>query len=134
MAKDQTVNIFWFRRDLRLEDNAGLYEALKSGKPVIPVFIFDREILDLLDDKSDRRVEFIVSVIEEMQLQLTALGTSLELYYDKAVNAWEKITRNFSIDTVFTNHDYEPYAQERDAQVKTLLEKKAISFKTLKTR
>ena len=111
MAKEQIVNIFWFRRDLRLEDNAGLYEALKAGRPVVPVFIFDREILDLLEDKSDRRVEFILSAIEEMQLQLTALSSSMEVYYDKAFDAWEKICTDFAIDTVYTNHDYEAYAQ-----------------------
>ena len=132
MAKDQIVNIFWFRRDLRLEDNAGLYHALKSGRPVVPVFIFDRAILDLLENKADRRVEFILSAIEEMQMQLIALGSSFEVYYDKAINAWEKIINDFTIDTVYTNHDYEDYAQERDAGVKKNLEKKGIQFKTFK--
>jgi deoxyribodipyrimidine photo-lyase len=74
------VNIFWFRRDLRLDDNAGLYHALKSNKPVLPIFIFDTNILDELEDKADRRVEFIHAALEEMQEQLIKLGSSLDVY------------------------------------------------------
>ena len=61
------VNVFWFRRDLRLHDNAGLYQALRQGKPVVPIFIFDRNILDELDEREDRRVEFIHSSLQELQ-------------------------------------------------------------------
>lgn len=71
------LTLFWFRRDLRLHDNAGLYHALKSGNPVLPVFIFDNEILDKLEDKKDRRVEFIHKAIGELQTQLTQLGSTL---------------------------------------------------------
>jgi deoxyribodipyrimidine photo-lyase len=71
------VNIMWFRRDLRLTDNAALYHALKDTNPVLPIFIFDRNILDKLDNKSDRRVEFIHAALEEMQMQLKEMGSSL---------------------------------------------------------
>lgn len=132
MAKDQIVNIFWFRRDLRLEDNTGLHHALQSGLPIIPIFIFDRAILDQLDNKADRRVEFIMSAIEEMQMQLIVVGSGIKVYYDNAILAWEKITNEFSIHTVYTNHDYEPYAIERDQEVETILKRKGIGFKTYK--
>ena len=71
----QPITLFWFRRDLRLHDNAALYHALKSGNPVLPVFLFDTEILDKLDDKRDRRVEFIHQALQELQAQLTQMGS-----------------------------------------------------------
>ena len=74
------VNIMWFRRDLRLSDNAALYHALKSGVPVLPLFIFDRNILDQLEDTRDRRVEFIHAALGDMQEQLMALRSSLEAF------------------------------------------------------
>lgn len=132
MAKDQIVNIFWFRRDLRLEDNTGLHHALQSGLPIIPIFIFDRAILDQLDNKADRRVEFIMSAIEEMQMQLIAVGSGIKVYYDTAIHSWENIINEFSIHTVYTNHDYEPYAIERDQEVEAILMRKGIGFKTYK--
>ena len=76
-----TVNIFWFRRDLRLENNAGLFHALKSNHPVVPIFIFDTNILDELEDKDDRRVEFIHAALEEMQEKLVKMESSLEVYH-----------------------------------------------------
>ena len=69
------VNVFWFRRDLRLHDNAGLYQALKDGKPVLPVFIFDRQILDKLEDKQDKRVSFIHGALSELQQNLATLNS-----------------------------------------------------------
>ncbi len=110
----QTVNIFWFRRDLRLTDNAGLYHALKSDKPVVPVFIFDKNILDKLEDKADRSVEFIHAALEEMQIQLIKMGSSLEVYYGTPVEVYKKLLAKYKIENVFTNHDYEPYALERE--------------------
>ena len=77
----KSVNIFWFRRDLRLKDNAGLYHALKASLPVIPIFIFDKNILDKLEDKKDRRVEFIHGALEEMQTSLKEISASLQVYY-----------------------------------------------------
>ncbi len=127
-----TVNIFWFRRDLRLQDNAGLYNALKSGHPVVPVFIFDTNILNQLEDKADRRVEFIHAALEEMQIQLKKMGSSLEVYHGKPLSVYAALLENYTIEKVFANHDYEPYARERDNSVENLLKKNSVSFHTYK--
>ena len=127
-----SVNIFWFRRDLRLDDNAGLYHALKSSLPVVPVFIFDTDILNKLDDESDRRVEFIHAALESMQEKLVAMGTSLEVYHGTAIDTFKKLLSTYSINAVFTNHDYEPYARKRDGSIAALLKANGISFNTFK--
>ena len=128
----QTVNIFWFRRDLRLNDNAGLYHALKSGRQVIPIFIFDRNILDHLEDKADRRVEFIHAALQEMQSTLMSLGSSLEVYYGTPVQIFTTLLSKYTIENVFTNHDYEPYAQERDGLIAALLNEYEATLHTFK--
>ncbi|MDZ4679014.1 MAG: deoxyribodipyrimidine photo-lyase, partial [Saprospiraceae bacterium] len=71
------VNIFWFRRDLRLHDNAGLYHALKAGHPVLPIFIFDTNILDELEDRKDARVEFLQKTLMELCGELKSLGSGI---------------------------------------------------------
>ncbi len=126
------VNIFWFRRDLRLFDNAALYYALKNAKPVIPIFIFDRNILDHLEDKKDRRVAFIHNAITEIQEYLLKLGSTLEVYYGYPKDAFRELTEKYKVDTVFTNHDYEPYARERDNAIEKLLAEKNALFCTYK--
>ena len=126
------MTFFWFRRDLRLDDNAGLYHALRSGKPVQCVFIFDSEILDKLEDKKDRRVIFIHRQLTKLNNELMALGSSLIVKHGKPIDVWNDLTKEFKVDHVFTNHDYEPYAKERDESIQTLLEKKSISFSTYK--
>ncbi len=128
----QPVNIFWFRRDLRIDDNAALYYALKDTLPVIPVFIFDKIILDELEDKKDRRVEFIPAAITEIQNKLIETGASLEVYYGTPVEIFNKLVNKYTIHKVFTNDDYEPYAVKRDADIKNLLEKSGISFHACK--
>jgi len=129
---DKTINIFWFRRDLRLDDNAGLYHALKSDKPVLCLFIFDREILDKLDDKDDARVTFIYNAIENLNAQLQQHGSSLLVKYADAVDAWQQLINEYEIANVFTNHDYEPYAKKRDTDVASLLKTQNIGFHTYK--
>lgn len=126
------ISVFWFRRDLRLEDNAALYHALKSGKEVLPIFIFDENILDKLEDKKDRRVEFIHNAITELQQQLFALGSTLKVFYSTPKEAYQELISSYNIDAVYTNHDYEPYANERDEEIKQLLAKHQINFKTYK--
>jgi len=106
------VNIFWFRRDLRLHDNAGVYHALKNSLPVIPVFIFDKTILDELEEKRDRRVEFIFESLLKMQEQLVQMGSSLEVYFGTPENVFDRLINKYNIQRVFTNHDYEPYAKK----------------------
>ena len=124
-------NIFWFRRDLRLHDNAGLYHALKSDQPIIPIFIFDTEILDNLPSK-DARVEFIHNVLSDLDSQLQALGASLQVYYGKPKEVWGDIVNKYKISDVYTNHDFEPYAIKRDAAVKDMLAINDVGFHTFK--
>jgi deoxyribodipyrimidine photo-lyase len=128
----ESVNVFWFRRDLRLTDNAGLYHALKSSKPVIPIFIFDKNILDKLEEKADRRVEFIYAALGEMQAVLAAIGSSLEVYYGTPLDIFKQLANKYKIDTVFANHDYEWYALEREIAISKFLKEQGISFQTYK--
>lgn len=128
----QKVNLFWFRRDLRLDDNAGLYHALKKGIPVLPIFIFDKNILDKLEDKKDARVEFIHQAILNLNEQLKELGSSIKVFYSTPEKVFKNLAKEYAVQSVYTNHDYEPYADERDASVKDFLIKNKIEFKTYK--
>lgn len=128
----QPVSIFWFRRDLRLDDNAGLYHALKGGNPVLPLFIFDRNILDDLPEKKDARVEFIHRAVADLKERLEALGSTLLVYFGKPQEVWPQILAKYQVSAVFTNRDYEPYAMDRDAAVLNLLSDNAIPFRTFK--
>jgi deoxyribodipyrimidine photo-lyase len=127
-----SVAIFWFRRDLRLRDNAGLYRALRSGLPVQPIFIFDRHILDELTDRTDARVSFIHQVLTDMQQQLRPLGASLAVYYGQPETVWPQVLQNFEVSAVYTNGDQEPYALERDATIGKMLAERNIALHTFK--
>jgi deoxyribodipyrimidine photo-lyase len=122
------ITLFWFRRDFRLNDNAGLYHALKSNNPVLPVFIFDSDILTKLEDKKDGRVEFIHQAIGNLQEELKALGSSVKVLHGNVLAVFKQLTEEFTIEQVFCNRDYEPGAIERDRQVKDFLLSKGISF------
>ncbi len=127
------VSIFWFRRDLRLNDNAALYHALKNSKSVLPVFIFDTEILNDLEDKNDKRVSFIHDTIKSLKIELENLGSSLYVLNSTPIEAFKKLCEEFSeIKAVYTNHDYEPYAIGRDTEVTRFLKEKNISFHSFK--
>lgn len=130
------IAVHWFRRDLRLHDNAALYYALRSGLPVLPVFIFDQDILDDLRTGeqmcTDRRLCFIHKELESMKRELNRLGSDLHVFYGKPSEVWHEIIKTYPVKKVFTNHDYEPYAIQRDAAVKELLHAKGISFSTYK--
>ena len=128
----QKINIFWFRRDLRLIDNAGLYHALKGNNPVLPIFIFDTNILNELEDKADRRVEFIHDALIQLQKELQKNGSSLNVYFGTPQQIFSELFSQYDIQQVFTNHDYEPYALQRDELVKKLLQQKDIHFHTYK--
>lgn len=128
----EPVNIFWFRRDLRLRDNAGLYHALKSDLRVLCVFIFDSEILGKLEDKDDARVTFIHQTIEHLDKDLQKHGSSLIVKYNSPDGAWNELLKEYKIETVYTNHDYEPYAIKRDHLIADKLKKHDIAFKTYK--
>lgn len=122
----------WFRRDLRLNDNAALYHALKSEYTVIPVFIFDKNILDDLEEKKDSRVEFIYNALEEIQSELKKLKSSLTVFYGTPENAFHSLLKNYIINTVFTNEDYEQYAIDRDDAIAKLLQKHKATLKLYK--
>jgi deoxyribodipyrimidine photo-lyase len=128
----ETINIIWFRRDLRLFDNAALYHALKSDKPILPVFIFDKNILDELKNKADARVTFIYSALEKMHTQLQQFGSGLKIIHGSPVEVWRRIITEHCVEKVFTNHDYEPYAKQRDDEIEKLLKERNISFHTFK--
>ena len=126
------TNIFWFRRDLRLEDNHGLFQALSSGLPVVPLFIFDRNILDELEDKNDPRVNFIYQALLNLQKKLEAFGSGLDVRYGHPEQVWKQLVKEYSVGSVFANHDYEPYARERDHSVAAILADQGIPFKTFR--
>ena len=126
------IAVFWFRRDLRLDDNAGLYHALKSKFPVLPLFIFDKEILSQLQDRDDARVTFIYDVIDKIDKELKKYSSSLFVVFDKPEQAWKKILEEYSVKEVYTNHDYEPYAKQRDEAVEQLFKEHDITFNTYK--
>lgn len=127
-----SVTIFWFRRDLRLHDNAGLYHALKSGQPVQPIFIFDKNILDELEDKRDARVQFIYDALLELQSLLGKMGATLDVRYGTPNEVFSELQKDYTIRSIFTNHDYEPYATKRDQEIKGIFEKEGASFHTYK--
>lgn len=126
------INLFWFRRDLRLSDNAGLYHALKSDLPVLPVFIFDENILDKLENKEDARVAFIHQTILELNAQLKELGSTVLVKYGTPTEVWREILSEYEVNAVFTNRDFEPYALERDEKIQLILEKNKTTFHTYK--
>lgn len=126
------INIFWFRRDLRLDDNTGLYFALKESKNLLPIFIFDKNILEDLEDKNDKRVQFIYNALEEIQSELSNIGSSLEILYNTPILAFKQLLEKYTIENVYTNHDYELYASERDNAIESLLKENNIDFKTFK--
>ena len=128
----QKIAVFWFRRDLRLNDNTGLFHALNSGFPVLPVFIFDTEILEKLNSKSDARVTFIHSQIEKINDKLIKTGNSLKVFHDKPLTAFQKLTNDFEVAAVYTNTDYEPYAIKRDKEVEQFLKQKGVGFQSFK--
>ncbi len=132
MTDKREVSVFWFRRDLRLDDNAGLYHALRSGNPVLPIFIFDENILSKLEDKADKRVDFIHRQLEKLRIQLQELGSDLLTFHGTPLEVYKKLILEYSVQEVFTNHDYEPYAKERDLEIGEFLDENGASFQTFK--
>jgi len=124
----EATSIFWFRRDLRLEDNVGLSEALQSGYQVVPVFIFDTEILDQLENKTDRRVDYIHQALENINAELKEFGTCLQTYHGKSFEVFKTLEKEFNIKAVYCNRDYEPAAIKRDLDIKEFLTSRNISF------
>ena len=126
------ISIFWHRRDLRLHDNAGLHSALIKEQHVLPVFIFDRDILQALEDREDRRVDFIHRQLTDLHRELLKMGSTLHVLHDTPVGAFKTLTETYEISAVYANHDYEPYAIQRDEKIRDFLRGKGISFHTFK--
>ena len=122
---------FWFRRDLRLEDNTALFHALNDNEAVQCVFIFDKNILEELP-KDDARVTFIHSELRNIHKQLQKLGSSLRVEIGKPKEVWKKLIDLESISDIYTNKDYEPYARTRDGEIRDLAEANNIGFKRYK--
>ncbi len=114
------IAIFWFRRDLRLEDNVGLFHALQSKYPVVALFIFDTSILEKLP-KNDARVGFIHESLSKINKKLEEIGSSLLIKKGKTLDVWQEIIQEFNVKAVFINKDYEPYAIKRDFVICELL-------------
>ncbi|MCB0510360.1 MAG: deoxyribodipyrimidine photo-lyase [Bacteroidetes bacterium] len=125
-------SIFWFRRDLRLEDNAGLFHALQKSAEVQPIFIFDTEILDRLENKEDARVHFIQQQIAQIKAELETLGSTIHVFHGKPKEIFVKLFKTKEISAVYCNHDYEPYARERDEAIKKMCTENGISFYSFK--
>ncbi len=119
------MNVFWFRRDLRLEDNVALYRAALEKEPVLPIFIFDTEIIDSLP-KDDARITFIYNTLKNIDAELKKLNSSLLIKIGKPIEVWKALVSEYQIDNVFYNKDYEPYAIARDLEVAQFLKSKNI--------
>ena len=129
---NKPLNIFWFRRDLRLDDNRGFFEALKGDYPVLPIFIFDTEISDKLPEH-DARVTFIHETLQEMRQTLQEEhDSSIAILKGKPIDVFKDLVKEYNIKAVYTNHDYEPYATERDKEIGTFFNEYKIGFKTFK--
>ena len=129
--KDE-ISIFWFRRDLRLSDNHGFFKALESSENVLPIFIFDTEILSKLESKEDKRVDFLVQVLNILNEFLAKSGKSIKILHGKPLEVFRKLTEEYKISKVFSNEDYEPSAIKRDAEIEKFLTSKKIGFQLFK--
>ncbi|MDA9907796.1 DNA photolyase family protein [Flavobacteriaceae bacterium] len=125
------ISIFWYRRDLRLEDNTGLFKALNENENILPIFIFDDSILDELPE-DDARVNFIYESLSKINKQLNNHSASLQIFKGQIDEVWEKLVTTFDIQKVYSNKDYEPYAIKRDQKIKEFLNSKGIEMKTFK--
>lgn len=127
----EPLTIFWFRRDLRLDDNVALFYALKASNNVAPIFIFDEDILNKLP-KDDARVNFIHNRLKNIHSQLQKSNKNLAIYHGKPLDIYSKLCAQHTIKAVYTNHDYEPYALKRDQEIFDYLNSKGIEFNTCK--
>lgn len=128
----QKITIFWFRRDLRLEDNVGFSKALNSGFPVLPVFIFDTNILEKLENKQDRRVDYIQQALESINAELKEKGGTLKTFFDEPMLVFKTLAIDYNIQAVYCNRDYEPEAIRRDTEIYQYFKDKNSLFKACK--
>ncbi len=126
------VSIFWFRRDLRLADNVGLCHALSSEYPVVPIFIFDEQILKYFEEKKDRRVDYIHQALIDINVQLKSCNATLTTFYGNAADIFKTLSEKYDIQAVFCNRDYEPQAIKRDTDIYHFFKEQRIPFKACK--
>ena len=126
-----TISIFWFRRDLRLHDNVALYHALQSEEKILPIFIFDKDILEKIP-KNDARISFIHKELNTMNEHLKSFKAGINMFHGTPKEVFQSLIEKYHIVKVFTNHDYEPYAIKRDLEIKQLLSSNTIEFLTYK--
>ncbi len=132
LTPQKELTLFWFRRDLRLADNHGLYQALKDSEQVLPIFMFDTNILNKLEDPTDRRVQFIYAQIQQLKGALEELGSSLLVCYGNPTEVYQQLASTLLLKAVYTNNDYEPYAIQRDQEVSVLLAAHQVAFYSFK--
>ena len=130
--REKEVAICWLRRDLRLQDQTALYKALRSGYPVLLLFIFDSDILNRLPDRKDRRVTFIYEHLLRLNRELEEFHASLLVLHGRPLQVFEDLVKQVNIRAVFTNRDYEPYAIRRDQEVEEFLQNRQIAFNSYK--
>ncbi len=126
------ISLCWFRRDLRTEDQTALFYSLQQEEQVFPLFIFDRHILDALEDKTDARVSFIHAQITSLKAFFEQQGSSMLVRYGHPEQVFQELLHEYELQSVYTNRDYEPYAQSRDSRVEALLGEKNIPFLSFK--
>ena len=126
------ISLCWFRRDLRIEDQTALFYSLQQEEQVLPLFIFDRHILDALEDKTDARVSFIHTQITRLKAFFEQQGSSMLVRYGRPEEIFQELLTEYEVQSVYTNRDYEPYAQSRDSQIESLLREKNIPFLSFK--
>ena len=129
----QRISIFWFRRDLRLEDNHALFKSLTSSNKVLPIFIFDPEILKQFPDIYDKRVSFIYQSLEDMNLKINKeYKSNIQYFYGKPIEVFKSLDEAYIIDSLYFNEDYEPYAIRRDNDIKDYFDSKNIKVFSFK--
>lgn len=128
---EEPVTILWLRRDLRLDDHAAIDYAIKQGRKILMLFIFDENILKNLD-KNDKRVSFIYQVIKSLNDNLNFFATRVCLRKGQPANVLRDLLNQYNIHEVVATNDYEPYANLRDREVAEMLADSNIGFTTLK--
>ena len=127
----EKLTVFWFRRDLRINDNHGLYKALSEKNKVLPIFIFDTKILNKLE-KEDKRLTIILTALDRINDAMKRNRCNVGMYLGKPKAVFLTLLNKYNISKVITNKDYEPYAIKRDNRIKSFLNSRGIAFESFK--
>ena len=123
--------IFWFRRDLRLDDNHALFKALKSGYDVLPIFIFDSNITNKLN-QNDHRLNYINNILDGLNKKLSKNKKKIYIYKGDPIEIISKLIIKLKIKEIYLNKDYEPYARDRDDKIEKLCVANNVSYNSFK--